>query len=171
MNKKGFTVTELLVTISILGILSAISIPAFSSWLPNYRLKKSVRDIYDAMNLAKLSAVKANNVAVVKFSITDDTYMVFLDTDSDWVRDSTETIIGEGTMGDNIDITSDSTFPTISSQPQTYGFSSRGMSQTPCTGPYNVYLKSSNGRYMGVRVNAAGSLKIIQSTDGGSTWS
>jgi len=165
MNEKGVTAIELLVVVAILGILSAISIPAFSSWLPNYRLKSSTRNIYDAMNLAKLSAVKSNNVAVVIFSITNDTYTVFLDTVSNWALDSTETIIGSGTMGDGIDIYG-STFPW-----HTYGFSSRGMSQTPCTGPYNVYLKSSNGRYMGVRVNAAGSLKIIKSTDGGSTWS
>lgn len=165
MNEKGFTAIELLVVVAILGILSAISIPAFSSWLPSYRLKSSTRNIYDAMNLAKLSAVKSNNVAVVIFSITNDTYTVFLDTVSNWALDSTETIIGSGTMGDGIDIYG-STFPW-----HTYGFSSRGMSQTPCTGPYNVYLRSSNGRYMGVRVNAAGSLKIIKSTDGGSTWS
>ena len=164
MNEKGFTVTELLVTVAVLGIMSSISIPFFSTWLPNYRLSSSVRQIYDHMGAAKLNAVKTKTVAVIEFSITNDTYTVFLDTSGNWALDSSESVLSQGTLEDGIDIYN-STFPS-----HTYGFSSRGMSQTPLTGPYEVYLKNSKGRYLGVRVNTSGNLTIINSTDSGSTW-
>lgn len=169
MNEKGLTLTELLVAVAIFATLAAISIPGFSSWLPNYRLKGSARDVYGVMGKAKSSAVRSNTVAVVIFSIPNDTYTVFLDNgpgaaSGNWALDASETIIASGTMNNGIDMYG-STFPA-----NTYGFSHRGLSQTPLTGPYEVYLKNSNGRYMGVRVNTAGCLTIISSTDGGTTW-
>lgn len=169
MNKKGFTLIEIVVVVAILAILAAISIPGFSSWLPNYRLKNSARDIYGVMKIAKSRAVNANTVAVIIFSIPNDTYTVFLDNgpggaSGNWALDASETIIGSGTMKDDIDIYG-STFPS-----NTYGFNNRGMPQTPLTGPYDVHLKNLNGGYMGVRVNTAGYLRIISSTDGGITW-
>jgi type IV fimbrial biogenesis protein FimT len=66
MSKNGFTLSELLVTFVILGIMVLIAIPAFSTWLPNYRLRIAARDLYSNMQLAKLGAIKANaNWAIV----------------------------------------------------------------------------------------------------------
>ena len=63
---SGFTMVELLTTFVILGILISIAIPAFSVWLPNYRLTRAARDIYSNLQLAKLEAVRSNgNYAVV----------------------------------------------------------------------------------------------------------
>ena len=67
MNKKGFTLVEIVVTISILSILTAITIPTYISWLPKHRLQTSVRQIYDDLNLAKMEAVRTNTVAVAIF--------------------------------------------------------------------------------------------------------
>ena len=77
MDKKGFTLSELLVSMAVFAILSSISIPFFSSWLPNYRLKSSVRDIYNDMSTGKLRAIKERSVAVILFSIPNDTYTYF----------------------------------------------------------------------------------------------
>ena len=162
MNKKGFTVIELTIVLSIIGIISIIAIPSYLAWLPRHELKTSVRHIYDDMNMAKFRAIKSNTVAVVIFSIPDNTYTVFLDSSGNWALDAFETTISTGTLENGVDITG-STLPS-----HTYGFNNRGMS---ASNPGQVQLTNGSGLLMGVRVNVAGSLSIISSTDGGTTWS
>ena len=38
-NRKGFTLTEVTVVLSLLGIMSAISVPSYISWLPRHKLQ------------------------------------------------------------------------------------------------------------------------------------
>ncbi|MBW1800741.1 MAG: prepilin-type N-terminal cleavage/methylation domain-containing protein [Deltaproteobacteria bacterium] len=64
----GFTLIEVMVVMIILAVLAAIAIPAFSAWLPRYRLKRAATDLHSNMQLARLSAVKANASRDVAFS-------------------------------------------------------------------------------------------------------
>jgi len=162
MNKKGFTLLEITVTLAILGIISAISIPSYYSWLPKHRLQTSVRKIYDDLNMARSRAVRTNTDIGIEFNISNDTYRVFVDTNNNQIFDEGETVISTGTLENDVDIT-DSTFTS-----NTYGFNSRGMS-AGTTG--DVHMTNSSGLFMGVRVNVAGGLSFINSTDGGTTWS
>ena len=79
MRKDGFTLIELMVTISILGILVSIAIPGFSRWLPGYRLKSATRDVYSNMQLAKMGAIKANADWAIVFNAASDNYLVCSD--------------------------------------------------------------------------------------------
>ncbi|MBW2638627.1 MAG: GspH/FimT family pseudopilin [Deltaproteobacteria bacterium] len=151
MNNKGFTLTELTVTLALLGIMSAISIPSYFSWLPRHRLQTSVRHIYDDMNMARSRAVKTNA----------DTYRIFIDANQDQTYDTGDDDLSTGTLENDVDITG-STFTS-----DTYGFNSRGMS-AGTTG--EVRLTNPSGLFLGVRVNTSGCLEIITSTDGGTTW-
>jgi prepilin-type N-terminal cleavage/methylation domain-containing protein len=166
MNKKGFTIIEITVSLAIIGIISAISIPSYFSWLPKHRLQTSVRNIYDDLNMARSRAVRTNIVAVAIFDIPNDNYTIFLDTSGDWALDAGETVLSNGILADGVDITG-STFSF-----DTLGFNNRGMSATALNGQDDsVFLTNSSGLFIGVRVNVAGSLTIINSTDGGTTWS
>jgi len=66
-RQAGFTGTELLVAIGIIAILTAIAIPGFSNWLPNYYLKAATRDLYSNLQLARLIAAKQNAACAVIF--------------------------------------------------------------------------------------------------------
>ena len=75
-KRSGFTVIELVVVIAVLGILTALGVPNFLSWLPKYRLKTAARDLYSNMQLAKLSAIKNNADWAIVFNKAADQYQV-----------------------------------------------------------------------------------------------
>jgi len=72
----GFTKLELLVTMSILGFLTAVATPGFLNWLPSYRLKGAVRDLYSNLQLAKSGAIKDKGEWAIKFNASDNSYQV-----------------------------------------------------------------------------------------------
>jgi len=162
MNNKGFTLIELTVTLALLGIMSAISIPSYFSWLPRHRLQTSVRHIYDDMNMARSRAVKTNADIGIQFNTSNENYRIFIDANQDQTLvDTVDTVLSTGTLENDVDITG-STFTN-----NTYGFNSRGMS---AGGTGEVRLTNPSGLFLGVRVNTSGCLTVINSTDGGTTW-
>lgn len=99
LNKKGFTLAELLVVVAIIGVLVAVSIPIFTAQLEKSR---------EATDLANLRAAKA--AAVAAYLTEDDSVY-----DSDkgaykttalyynsakGVIDGTGDVIGKGTKAD-----------------------------------------------------------------------
>ena len=183
MNRKGFTLLELMVILGIFAILATIAIPGFNAWIPNQKLRSTARDLFSDLNMAKLNSLKdANTLVVVKVDQNNEKYTIWLDTVLNWSLDGTEEILlkivlpGEPldetwkrTRTEGIDIIS-TTMPF-----NTFAFSSRGMTASDLDPPtsgdsYDVYMKNSKERYMGVRISRAGSISIIKSTDGGTTW-
>ena len=168
-NCSGFTMIELIVVIAIMAIVITIAVPGFAVWLPNYRLKSAVRDIYSNMQSAKLKAAKENADVVIWFDKTNDTYRIFLDdgagtgTAGDATQNGSEKTLVDGTIPDDVDLY-DYQYSVWVNQTC---FNSRGIAQG---GWGYVYLKNIHDNYMRVTLWPTGNLKIESSTDG-STWS
>lgn len=65
-NAAGFTLMELMVVLAILGVLSAVSIPAFVRQIPKYRLKSAARELTSQLRRMRYEAVRGKkNVTMV----------------------------------------------------------------------------------------------------------
>ena len=78
-KNSGFTLLEVMVTVGIIAIVSAIAIPSVISYLPKHRMSGGTRDIYSAMQYARMRAVKEKTRVVISFNIGTDSYTVFID--------------------------------------------------------------------------------------------
>jgi Tfp pilus assembly protein FimT len=77
-KRSGFTLIQLTIVIALLAILIAVGVPNFLNWLPKYRLKSAARDLYSNLQLAKMTAIKANKDCRVNYYKNSDRYMINL---------------------------------------------------------------------------------------------
>lgn len=103
----GFTLIELMVTISVLAILLAIAIPNFQSFILHSRLTATTNDLASALAMARSEAVKrATRITVCKSSDTEaaspscataanwqDGWIVFVDGATAGTVDDIDTIL------------------------------------------------------------------------------
>lgn len=57
-NDNGFTLVELLITVSILAILATVGVPSFQAIIQNSRATALTNDLVSALNLARSEATK-----------------------------------------------------------------------------------------------------------------
>jgi len=91
-NSKGYSLTELLATIAVLGIVLAIAVPDYSKWVLKRQINKESQKLYMDLMLARISAIKNNNDVIVTFIAGNNQYRIHDDTDSDGVQDAGETV-------------------------------------------------------------------------------
>ena len=80
-NFSGFTLIELTICLCIAGIVAAIGVPAFSTWIPDYKLRSKAKELYTDMYLAKTKAIRENDKYKIVFSTDEDTSYSLLSTD------------------------------------------------------------------------------------------
>lgn len=97
-NNFGFTLFELMITIAIVAVLSAIGTPAFLQWRSDAKLRDAVSSLRGDLEMAKLRAIQENEFVAVLFNTSN--YLVFIDDGTgaggvaeNWIPDGDERIM------------------------------------------------------------------------------
>jgi type IV fimbrial biogenesis protein FimT len=175
---SGFTFLELMVVIAIIAIAASIAIPSMIPWPAKHRMGGATREIYAAMQYAKLRAVKEKANVIIIFNDTGfgatDTYTVFIDNGSGGgtprnnSQDGTEPTIKTGQMPVDVDMSS-----ALFNATTITGFDPRGL---PIFDGVNYFIGSvrlSNTQrnlYRRVRLGFSGIPVIESSVDGNPPW-
>lgn len=93
-NQHGFTLIEVVVTIGIMAIVSAIAIPNMIGWRAERQLRGAVNNLVGDLQLAKITAIReAEHVAVVCNTGAGSSYRVFIDKNLNWTEDADDRLL------------------------------------------------------------------------------
>ena len=67
-NQRGFSLVELMIGLTILGILITAGLPSFSLWIQNTQTRSGAESILNGLQIARTNAVSRN--ANVRFNLT-----------------------------------------------------------------------------------------------------
>ncbi len=90
-SDAGFTLIEAMVVVVLIILMAALVFPKVMNIMPRYRLKEAARNVYQNVQLAKMTALREGSPCVVVFSSTG--YELFLDIDQDFIKDPTDKLI------------------------------------------------------------------------------
>jgi len=165
-KQTGFTIVELIITIALISIITAIAIPNFISWLPNYRLRSAAQDLLSNFQKAKLAAVKGNVNVAVCFKSDNSGYTAFVDTNANYANDGEE-VVADVAWADYKSLSVNLAFntfdatvggrPCMAFQPTGIPMSAAGFSSVS---PREVQISNTNGRSTKVVVSPAGSVYL-----------
>jgi type IV fimbrial biogenesis protein FimT len=172
-------VIELVVALGILALLLAVTGPTFSRWQANAEVKRQARDLFSNVQRAKFEAAKRNRRVVVAFSPEAyspagkrGSYEVFVDEDTDSVRDAGEQLIVEQSMPSGVSLyTADfDDFAGLGTPAAATGFRPRGLPLSCADGAANegVKLRNNKSRYYRILLSSTGNITLEMSDDG--TW-
>lgn len=79
-NQRGITFIELMTVVAVIGIMSAMAVPRFLSYMPKLRVKAAARDVVSQLRLARSKAVSERRPYGVAFNLSGKTLRLFADT-------------------------------------------------------------------------------------------
>jgi len=129
---QGFTLVELLIAVAVIASVLSLAVPGFVNWLPDYRLRSAVHDLFSNFQKAKMAAVKRNTNTVVCFNGSG--YVIFIDPDQNFKKDGSD---------DAVAIVSWKDYKSVSLDPAAITFDSS--SGQPCIGFRPDGIPADNG--------------------------
>jgi len=147
VNKKGFTVVEMMVAMGIFAIMTAIAVPSYLSTQPGLRLNGAAREVLGKLMWARAKAVELNTTYTVTFP-TSSTFQIFNDANGNGSADA-------GEWNQTIDIQTDYPGITFSKSGSDPIFNGRGTASGSTT-----ITVSNGGSTRTVTVSATGNVRV-----------
>lgn len=147
MNKrerknKGFTLIELMIVISILGLIIVMSLPNYSRFIQGWKLNGEAQQFTSVLRTARSTAIMKNIDVVFTFNNKTNTYSYFEDANKNSKLDSGEYQSATYTLYPGISIIA----YTLSSSTLTFG--SKGNTQESGS----ITLINSNNKVKNIRI-------------------
>ena len=69
--QKGFTLIELMITVTIIGLLMVFGLPSYQQWIQSTQIRTAAESVQNGLQLARAEAVRSN--APIQFQLTSTT--------------------------------------------------------------------------------------------------
>jgi prepilin-type N-terminal cleavage/methylation domain-containing protein len=149
----GFTIYELMVTIAIMTIIAAITMPPYLKWWRTSRLRSAVSSFTVDLEMAKTEAIRENNLVVIEFY--PGSYKIFVDSNKDW-NSSGEKILLDRVLPPSVSIdTASLSLPTVNDK---FRFNSRGIPADIVTPETIGIIQAGNNRQ--ITINRLGNINV-----------
>ncbi|MBW2040085.1 MAG: prepilin-type N-terminal cleavage/methylation domain-containing protein, partial [Deltaproteobacteria bacterium] len=76
ISKKGFTVLELAIVLTIIAIMALMVSPNMGEWAARYRIKGGTSDLADTIQLARLKAVSDGVEYRIQLDLDNETFVL-----------------------------------------------------------------------------------------------
>ena len=109
MNGQGFTLNELLVSLSLSAIVSTIAFPAFQQQLASFHMRTVQADLHAALLLAREAAITGGRPVVLRNNNRDwnQGWQLFVDLDNDtWPGSNEPILVSHGALAEAVQLTS-----------------------------------------------------------------
>lgn len=149
---KGFTITELCVTLSVLSVLTLISVPGFTSIKENVVFRQEVNSFQILLNKAKVTAIKTNSPVVVQCQ--SNGYLIYEDSGDgggnkgDWVYQQGEKLLVKHTLPEGFRLTTNLSALRTKFMP------------TPGMKAGSIYLENALGKKVRIVINTVGRIRV-----------
>ena len=74
--ENGFSLMEVMIVVTIIGIASMLGIPNYISWNAKHQLRQATSEIQNQLSFARVSAMSRNSVVTVNVSLAGGRVMV-----------------------------------------------------------------------------------------------
>jgi type IV fimbrial biogenesis protein FimT len=94
MRSFGFTLIDLLTTLTILSVLLIIGIPSFSAQIQKTRVKTATQSLLEAMDLTRTQAVFSNSrTTIANQTEWENGWEIFVDKNNNGIREEDEKLV------------------------------------------------------------------------------
>ena len=153
-KNSGFTAYELAVTIAIISVIAALTLPPYLKWWRTSRLQSAVSNMTADIEMAKTRAIRENASVVIEFY--SGRYTIFVDNNKDWNPNNGEDIVLNRSLPAGVFVdTASLEFPTVNDKIR---FNGRGIPFEIVSEEEIQVNQASNNRK--IKINRLGNINV-----------